>query len=81
MHRKKKKSQSKKTTLRIEEYICKLSEQQGINLQNSQAAHADQYQKPNNLDQKMGEDLYRYSSKEDNSSGQMLSRLQLFETP
>ena len=29
----------------IEEYICKLSNQQGINLQNSQRAHTDQLSK------------------------------------
>ena len=80
MHRKENHKQSKKTTMRIEEYICKLSDQQGINFQNSQRAHTDQYQKPNNPDQKMG-DLYRYSSKEDISSVQSLSHVQLFVTP
>ena len=66
--------------MRIEEYICKLSDQQGINFQNSQRAHTDQYQKSNNPDQKMG-DLYRYSSNEDISSIQSLSHVQLFTTP
>ena len=36
------------------ENICKWSDQQGINFQNIQTAHAAQYQKNKQLNQKMG---------------------------
>ena len=45
------------------ENICKWSEQQGINLQNTQTAHAAQCEK-NNLIRKLMEDLNRYFAKE-----------------
>ena len=45
---------NKKTTYRMRENICKQYDRQGINLQNIQAAHAAQYQKNKQPNQKMG---------------------------
>ena len=47
LHSKGNHKQNKKTTHRMGENICKRSDQQGINLQNIQIAHAAQYQKKN----------------------------------
>ena len=44
----------KKTTHRMGENICKQCDWQGINLQNTQTAHAAQYQKKKQANQKMG---------------------------
>ena len=49
--------QNEKTTHRMGENIYKLSNLQGINLQNTQTAHAAHYQKPNNPIKKYAEDL------------------------
>ena len=40
---------NKKTTHGMGENICKPDDQQGINLQNIQTAHAAQYQKNNSI--------------------------------
>ena len=45
LHSKGNHKQNEKTTLRMGENICKRSNGQRINLQNTQAAHAAQYQK------------------------------------
>ena len=47
------------------ENICKQRDQQWINLQNTQTAHAAQYKKINNSTKKQEEDLNRHFSKED----------------
>ena len=52
LHSKGNHKQNKKTTHRIGENICKQSDLQGINLQNTRTAHAAQYQKTNNPTQK-----------------------------
>ena len=64
MHSKGNQKQNEKTTQRIGENICKLNNQQGINLQNIQTTHAAQYQ-TNKQKIKKGTDLSRHFSKED----------------
>ena len=54
MHSKRNYKQTKKTTYRIGENICKQCNQQGINLQNIQIAYTAQYQKKKQPNQKMG---------------------------
>ena len=54
MHSKGKDKQNEKTTHRMGENICKWIDQQGINLQKIQTAHAAQYKKKNNPIKKMG---------------------------
>ena len=54
LHSKGNHKQNKKTTYRMGENICKQSDQQGINLQSIQTAHAAQYQKNKQPNQKMG---------------------------
>ena len=46
--------QSKKTTFGMGENICKRCDRQGFNLQNIQTAHAAQYQKNKQPNQKIG---------------------------
>ena len=53
MHSKENHKQDEKTTLRMGENICKWSNWQKINLQNIQAAHAAQYEKNKEPNQKM----------------------------
>ena len=48
LHSKGKHQQNVKVTYRMGENICKRSDQQGINLQNLQTAHAAQYKKQTN---------------------------------
>ena len=54
LHSKGNHKQNKKTTLRMGENICKLSNWQGINHQNAQVAHAAWYEKKKKKNQKMG---------------------------
>ena len=54
MHSKGNHKQNEKTTHRMGENICKQIDQQGINLQKIQTAHAAQYQKNKQPNQKMG---------------------------
>ena len=65
MHSKGNQLKSKKTTYGIGENIYKQCEQQKLNLQNIQAAHATQYQKNKQLNKKQAKDLNRHFSKED----------------
>ena len=52
LHSKRNRKQDEKTTLGMGENIGKWSDQQGINLQNMQTAHAAQYQKDKQQNQK-----------------------------
>ena len=54
LHSKGNLKQDKKTTLRMEENICKHINRQRINLQNIYIAHAAQYEKNREPNQKMG---------------------------
>ena len=55
-----------KTTHKMEENSCKGSDQQRVNLQNIQTAHAAQCQKnPKQPKKRLVEDLNRHFSKED----------------
>ena len=66
MHSKGNHKQNEKTIYRMGENICKLCNQQGINLQNIQTAHIAQYKKQktkNNPIKKWAEDLTDISPK------------------
>ena len=64
LHSKGNHKQDEKTTFRMVENICKWSNGQRINLQNIKA-HAAQYHKNKQPNQKMAEDINRHSFKED----------------
>ena len=49
----------------MEENICKQCDQQGLNIQNIQAAHTTEYQKNKQPNQNWEKDLNRHLSKED----------------
>ena len=55
LHSKGKHQQNENVTYRMGENICKLCNQQGINLQNIQTAHAAQYQKKQTTQSKNGQ--------------------------
>ena len=57
MHSKGNYKQDEKTTHRMGENICKWTDQQGINLQDIQTAHAAQYQKKKQVNQKNGQKI------------------------
>ena len=66
LHYKVNHKQNKKTIFRMGENICKQSNQQGINLQNIQTAHAAQFPKKQIIQsKKWAKDLNRHCSKED----------------
>ena len=54
MHSEGNHKQNEKTTYRMGENICKRCNQQGFNFQNVQTAHAAQYKKNKQPNQKMG---------------------------
>ena len=54
LHSKGNQKQNEKTTHRMRENTCKQCNQQGINLQNIQTAHAALYEKNKQRNQKMG---------------------------
>ena len=60
MHIKENLEQNKNTTHRMGDNICKWFDQQGINLQKLLTAHAAQYQKNKQPNQKWGEDVKTY---------------------
>ena len=65
MHSKRNYKLDEKTTLRMGENNCKLSNLQRINLQTMRAAHAAQHQKNKQSNKKWVDDLNRHFSKED----------------
>ena len=65
LHSKGNHKQSKKTTRRMEENICKWYDWQGISFQNLPTAHVLNIKKKKKIKNKRAEDLNRHFSKED----------------
>ena len=72
MHSKGNHKQDENTTFRIEENICRRSNRQRINLQNTQEAHAAQYKKKK-INQKLGRRSKHFSNEDKQIANKLMN--------